>query len=296
MKIRNHNLRIADYLVKVCFKDVAHEQFKLPAQYLPFEIPESNSSEEVLFELNVDDELRFDTLGEDIGHFHSNGNNQDIYLLPDGSYQFELGDYTGEVVCRMKSSADFTENTIGLIGGPSQYLEGFNNAMMIAFAFASALKGTLLMHSSTIMFENKGYMFLGKSGTGKSTHTSLWLKNFEGTELLNDDNPVIRIIDNQAIVYGTPWSGKTPCYKQKKVGVGALVMLEQKPYNKIEPQKTLQALGGLLISCATMIWDKKIHDSICNTLSAIIRLVPFYHLECLPDDAAAKLCKATVVK
>ena len=57
-------------------------------------------------------------------------------------------------------------------------------------------------------------MLLGKSGTGKSTHSRLWLKYIPDTKLLNDDNPAVRIMDNNTImIYGTPWSGKTPCYK-----------------------------------------------------------------------------------
>ena len=81
--------------------------------------------------------------------------------------------------------------------------------MMIAFSFSSAQMGVLLMHASVIMHQNKGYLFLGKSGTGKAHNTQLWLRWIEGSELLNDDNPAVRLMPNgEVLVFGTPWSGK----------------------------------------------------------------------------------------
>lgn len=82
------------------------------------------------------------------------------------------------------------------------------------FALSTDDKGTVLFHAAVVSHEGRGYMFLGPSGTGKSTHASLWLKYIDGTELVNDDNPVVRITDDgQATVFGSPWSGKTPCYR-----------------------------------------------------------------------------------
>ena len=89
-----------------------------------------------------------------------------------------------------------------------------DNALMIMFALATADKGTVLFHAAVVSYKNKGYMFLGPSGTGKSTHASLWQRYIAGTALVNDDNPVVRISeDDTATVYGSPWSGKTPCYR-----------------------------------------------------------------------------------
>ena len=92
-------------------------------------------------------------------------------------------------------------------------------------------------------------MFLGPSGTGKSTHARLWLQYIDGTELVNDDNPVVRIYqDGAATVFGSPWSGKTPCYRNVRYPLGGIVMLSQAPYNKIHRLGGLQAYIALVPS------------------------------------------------
>ena len=105
-------------------------------------------------------------------------------------------------------------------------------------------------------------MFLGRSGTGKSTHSRLWLESIEGTELLNDDNPVIRVTDGQAFIYGTPWSGKTPCYKNEVLPLKAVVRLSQAPHNKIERLSPLQSYASLMPACSCMRWDRPSVDAL----------------------------------
>lgn len=135
-----------------------------------------------------------------------------------------------------------------------------------------------------------GYLFLGKSGTGKSTHSRLWMKNLDGCELLNDDNPVIRILNKKAIVFGSPWSGKTPCFKNKRAPIGAFVELEQGPNNQIELLHSLSAYTTIMSSCSCAILRKETAQSICNSVRDIIRMTKTFHMSCRPDREAATMC------
>ena len=137
-------------------------------------------------------------------------------------------------------------------------------------------------------------MFLGKSGTGKSTHSRMWLQNIEGCTLLNDDNPVIRITEGKAYVYGTPWSGKTPCYKNLSVPLKAVVRLSQAPYNKVERLAPLKAYASLMPSCSCMRWDRQSTDRLHATVEKVIMNTGCWHLECLPDADAAHVCCSAV--
>ena len=169
-----------------------------------------------------------------------------------------------------------------------------DNALMVLYALATANQGTVLFHASAVNYEGRGYMFLGKSGTGKSTHAGLWVKHIEGAVLMNDDNPVVRISDGKATVYGSPWSGKTPCYRNVSSPLGGIVLLSQAPYNKIQRLEGLEAYVALMSSISGKRWDKGIADGRYQTENYLASHVPMWHLECLPDEEAAIVCQTTI--
>ena len=151
------------------------------------------------------------------------------------------------------------------------------------------------VHSSAIVCNGRAVLFLGESGTGKSTHTRLWRENIAGAVLLNDDSPFIGFVDGMATAFGAPWSGKTPCYKQEHYPIAAIVRLSQAPHNAIRPLRSVHAIGALLPSLTPAFgYDDELQDRMLATLSKIISQVPVYHLECLPDAAAARLSYDTV--
>ena len=211
-----------------------------------------------------------------------------------GGYRFRVRPLPGQPVAgELSVSADFTRGQLLLTGGDDAF--ALNNALMLLFAFSSARHGLLEMHASVVMNQGKGYLFLGKSGTGKSTHSKLWMRHIPGTELLNDDNPILRLMpDGSARVYGSPWSGKTPCYKAQDVPVGAIVRIRQAPYNKIERLPVIQAYASLMASASGFRPFRDLSDGWHNTLEALTRVVPCYVLDCLPDQEAAVLCHKTV--
>ncbi len=85
---------------------------------------------------------------------------------------------------------------------------------------------TIKIHASVIEKGGKALVFMGKSGTGKSTHSRNWLKFVPDCQLLNDDEPIIRVLNDGSVrVYGAPWSGSTPCYRNASAEVAAFVRL-----------------------------------------------------------------------
>ena len=217
-----------------------------------------------------------------------------LYKNPNGSIVSRTSPLPGRPeAMEITMSPDFRSATLLLPGKDNVF--AFNNALMLLFTFASAPYGALEMHSSVVVNGGKGFLFLGKSGTGKSTHSSLWLKHIEGSWLLNDDNPVLRLMPSGEVrVFGSPWSGKTPCYKALSAPAGAVVRLSQAPYNAIEPLKGVKAYASLMASASSFRPFSALADHWHNTLEAMAEKVPCYQLECLPDMDAALLCYNTV--
>lgn len=216
-----------------------------------------------------------------------------ISKTPDG-YRFLFRPQPGEkIAADLRTDGDFNKGKLMLFNSNDAF--AVNNALMLLFAFSSANKGALEMHASVVMNNSRGYLFLGRSGTGKSTHSRLWLENIPGTELLNDDNPVLRVLPNGTVrVYGTPWSGKTPCYKNKDVLTGAIVRISQAPFNRIERLSPTMAYASLMASASSFRPFKHLSDGWHNTLEGVVKAIPCFTLECLPDRAAAILCHNAV--
>lgn len=200
--------------------------------------------------------------------------------------------------CILCPSGDFSRATVYVSRSGGAELAGFaiDNSLMLLYAFRSAPYGTLLLHASVVEYAGGGYMFLGRSGTGKSTHSRLWLSNFADASLLNDDNPVVRAENGLVNVYGSPWSGKTPCYRNAVLPLKAAVRLSQAPHNRMERLAPLSSYASLLPSCSCMRWDSAAMADLHSALEKIVSSVPCWHLECLPDDEAATVCRDAVIR
>ena len=222
----------------------------------------------------------------------------DLYSCAEG-YIVEMAPLSTLPPCaRLFMSRDYGRGSLEFLKPQvSSRLFAVNNALMLHYAFRSAAHKTLEMHASVIMNGGRGYLFLGRSGTGKSTHSSLWLKYIEGSELMNDDNPVLRVgEDGVTRVYGSPWSGKTPCYRNVSAPVGAIVRIRQAKHNTITRLNVLESYASVYSSCSGFKADKTLADGQHQALEHIALNVPCYTLDCLPDGDAARVCAAEVLK
>jgi hypothetical protein len=202
------------------------------------------------------------------------------------------------ICCELVCDADFTRGMLHIAEDCQDVRFCIDNGLMLMYAFRTAPLMTLEMHAAVVVRrgeEAKGYLFLGHSGTGKSTHARQWLAAFEDAWLLNDDNPILRVMDNGEVrVYGSPWSGKTPCYKNESAPVGGIIKLSQALENKIQTISLPQAYAYMLSSASGLKMEQTMADNMFATIKHIITHIPCYHLACLPNEEAARVCWAGV--
>ena len=291
-----HNYIVAGHGFGISIPDGLSSQ-ELLKPYGPFIV---DSLSDPLFTLRLQkvERLRSVTSGKVLQCLNDEAPYFWIFEEEDGSYSFAFSYTKAHPDCILKLSATSNEGIVYIPEHGAERMAEFavNNAAMLMYTFFTAPYDTMMVHASVIANNEGGYMFLGRSGTGKSTHSRLWLNHIAGSDLLNDDNPVIRVVDGKPIVYGTPWSGKTPCYKNQQVDLKAVVRLSQAPYNKITCLSPLQAFASLMPACSCKRWDSEATVALHKSVEKTISIVPCYHLECLPDEAAAVLCYSTVAK
>lgn len=290
MKTITRYYRIADHLLAL---SAAPEMLDELTNFAPFQTDETE--ENMLLRLHVSDQPIPGTEGWEEVYIDSAEPDMpriEIYRT-DSEWLFRLAQTRdSELACAVRCKADFSEGEIFQL--PYYVRFALDNASMLLYAFRTAPLYTLLFHASVTVRQGVGYLFLGRSGTGKSTHSQQWMKAFDDAWLLNDDNPIVRIWQDGSVrVYGSPWSGKTPCYKQADVPVGAFVQLKQAPENKIERLRMVQAYPHILSSVSGMKLQPQIMDCLYASIARLLELIPVYHLECLPNEAAAQLCAQT---
>lgn len=147
--------------------------------------------------------------------------------------------------------------------------------------------GGIMLHSSCVEKDGAAYLFSAKSGTGKSTHTHLWLKHLSNTRILNDDKPAIMYSEGRWLAYGTPFSGKTDENINTSAPVRAIIFIERGEKNCVKPMEKSEAVGKIL-SQTVRPFDKTSAEMMLETVDALLKEIPIFRLVCNMDDDAAE--------
>lgn len=220
--------------------------------------------------------------------------------MPDGSIAIDFR-HIDETQTRLRLIMSPGFRQADIIAGPADRSNDtffLTHALMLAFMMAFIGNGTLLLHSSAIIHDGKAYLFQGKSGTGKSTHARLWLENVEGAELLNDDHPVLRFApDGTAVAYGSPWSGKTHCYRNVSAPLGAMVRIVRAADNELRRLPPLRAYASLTPSIFSLPYlPERTRDIRHRQIERLATTIPCYEMHCRPDADAALRCREGLEK
>ncbi len=150
------------------------------------------------------------------------------------------------------------------------------------------------LHCSSLEYDGGAYIFTAKSGTGKSTHARLWREAFpDKVTMINDDKPIVRLIDGAFYVYGTPWNGKHSISNNIKVPIKAIYYLSQSENNKCTRCDSILAISKLL-SQTILPDDSSNMDKLLSLLEELVLSTPMYDLECnISHDAVYTALNST---
>lgn len=197
--------------------------------------------------------------------------------ITDGAPDFEVS-VSAEDIARERGAADgrFSD----------RYLETL--ALYRKIAERATEYGAILFHSSSVAVDGKAYIFTAKSGTGKSTHASLWRKLLgERAVMINDDKPLIRTKGDEFVVYGTPWRGKHKLGANISATLAGVCIISRGEKNEIERITPTAALPTLL----SQTFRPTEAEKTARVLETVIRMserVPTYKLKCNMDISAAE--------
>lgn len=187
------------------------------------------------------------------------------------------------------AEADFSEvERESLIYGGGHSL-GYCECICLYRAIAEALPSfdAFVFHGAAVDIDGKAFIFAAPSGTGKSTHIRLLMKNHPSdVRIINGDKPIIRKVNGTFCVYSTPWSGKEGWQENVSAPLGGICLLsrgEQNEISRIVPQQAFERISG-------QIYIPKSGEAVLRSLDLLDELgssARLYGLKCNMLDEAA---------
>ncbi len=179
---------------------------------------------------------------------------------------------------------------------------GVTRSQLENFAFSTAFNrraipfGTMLVHSSALIYDGGAYLFSADSGVGKSFHTRLWLQAFGGAvHIMNDDKPVVRLYDGKAVAYGTPFDGGSGIALNESFPLRAIVFIERGEQNSVRVPSNREVLQKLYFQTAHIV-SAKTAESMLENFDKLLSLTKFYVLTCNMDISAAKTAFDAIIR
>ena len=149
--------------------------------------------------------------------------------------------------------------------------------------------GHVLLHASYIEFRSKAILFLGPSGTGKSTQADLWNRH-AGAPIINGDRVLLSQKDGTWYVHGYPCCGSSSICVNRTLELGAIVVLQQDPENRIEELFPARRICALTPAMEFYPWDQGEIDTVF-AFAEVLSKQTMLRLCCRADEEAVSVLK-----
>jgi hypothetical protein len=152
----------------------------------------------------------------------------------------------------------------------------------ILLMYFLASREGVIVHAAGAVFAEKGCIFAGRSGAGKST-VSRKLQEMPGIEILSDDRIIIRKMGDSFTMFGTPWPGDAGIAVNKSAPLSQIFFLAQGEENRIERIKNAEAFRRFMPVLSIPWYDKEVIQEIFSTVEKLVSKVPSYFLHFTMD-------------
>lgn len=197
--------------------------------------------------------------------------------------------YDGKSVAEFQLTVadDYIEALFQRANGKSTRAQLENFAFSNAFNRKVIAYDAMLVHSSALVYNNGAYLFSGNSGVGKTTHTKLWLKAFgDKVHIMNDDKPVVRLYNDHAMAFGTPFDGGSGIALNESFPLKAIIFVERGEENSVRIPESKEIIQKLYFQTARMV-NRETAEKMLLNFEKLLTLSKFYVLTCNMDISAA---------
>lgn len=164
--------------------------------------------------------------------------------------------------------------------------ENIFHAIRIFFLFLAQKNEMFAIHSASILYRGKAWLFSGHSGMGKSTHTKLW-HDILGVPYLNGDLNLVGLRDDKPVVYGIPWCGTSEIYTTQNHELGGIILLGRNPvHDHLEPLSPDDKVLRVMQRMISPSWKEQLFSRNLLFAEELADQVPVIHLCCTKNASA----------
>ncbi len=169
------------------------------------------------------------------------------------------------------------------------------HAIRIPFLLIAEKKGMYAIHSASVLYKEKAWLFSAPAGTGKSTHARLWTQYSDAVNI-NGDLNLIGIKEGAPYVFGIPWCGTSEIFTKEDYPLGGVVFLKQAPENRIEEFTYEKALVTLSRRSISPLWNTESLEKMMHDLEPVSTQITSLRLYCTKERASQTLVKSHIDK
>lgn len=162
-----------------------------------------------------------------------------------------------------------------------------------AFLFLAQKHNMFAIHSTSVIYRDKAWLFSGHTGMGKSFQANLWSSQLN-TVIFNGDINLISLEDGVPVIHGIPWCGTSGLYRKGRVPLGGITMLGRDINNHIAElplHKQILLVNQRIISPA---WTREQFDANMSLTEAIAPHILICRLFCNQENEAVYVLKGRI--
>jgi len=174
-----------------------------------------------------------------------------------------------------------------------EFREYLFHAIRLPFLYLAQMHDMVVIHSASLLYQDRAWLFSGHSGAGKSTHTGLWEKALQ-TPLLNGDLNLLKVQDGHAMVLGLPWCGTSGIFTTESYPLGGIVLLKKAERDYIEDlslDKQQLLVTQRFISPA---WTTELFKKNLQLAADIVKNIMVCRLHCTKEESAVETMKTAI--
>ncbi len=202
-----------------------------------------------------------------------------------GTFMECLDPKTLKVRSRAILADDFSRGEVWICGRPGrqkgqlrwtpQYV--LNPIAEVCLVTRLAWEGGLLLHAAGVMTKHGGWVFTGPSGAGKSTISDFFAAR--GALVLSDERVIIRQLNGEFSLFGTPWPGAGRLAKNDRAPLTAFHCITHGQGAHLMRPMDPRSVGPFVLPQTFLShWDRDAMDRTLETLGTLIDQVGAFQL------------------